>query len=245
MEDKIIEKLSKFGLNTYEAKAYYVLLTSGEMQASSIARAARIPSQRIYDILNSLEKKGFIQTKYTTPKKFIPVPLKQALDFRIKQIKLDFEKKEKELETVKEELSKINIPAKNHIGSQISILEGNEAITSKALEMLQNAKKLVKICGVKPLYVLGCKGNLRKYLKNKVKVFAIGDFDTECIEEIEKTKGKCKIKEVPHHYILIVDDKKLLVVYFDNDGLPYGFYTDNLNFLIPYITYFDTLWHKN
>ncbi len=58
----LVELLKKFfGLNQYEAKAY-IALVKKPMRVGQISGAAKIPKPRVYDVVDSLESKGFIRT---------------------------------------------------------------------------------------------------------------------------------------------------------------------------------------
>ncbi|OMH40657.1 TrmB family transcriptional regulator [Desulfurobacterium indicum] len=247
IDETFVKLLNQYGLTSYEAKAYYALLILGEATATNVAKWAGIPQQRVYDALSALERKGFIHIKHTNPKKFLPFSPRKALENRITQLKLEFELKEQELKKLIPVIEgKVpEVRDKSYTGSQVMILEGNEAIVSKVIEMLSSAEKIVKISGIKPLYVLGCKGSLEKYVRQGVKLFAMGRFDKECVDEIKKLKGEFKEADVSFRYQLIVDDKKLLMVYVDNDNMPYGFYTENSLLIEPYIFYFDKAWESN
>ncbi len=51
--------LGIFGLTYYEEKAYLSLVRMGPSRASELAREANIARQKIYEVLESLEQKGF------------------------------------------------------------------------------------------------------------------------------------------------------------------------------------------
>ncbi len=58
LEDRL---RSLLGLNSYEARAYLVILSSSKpLRPREIAREAEIPYQRIYDTLEKLESKGLV-----------------------------------------------------------------------------------------------------------------------------------------------------------------------------------------
>jgi sugar-specific transcriptional regulator TrmB len=52
------ERLVELGLTTYEAKAYLALVRRDSSAAADVARLARIPRQRVYDVLSTLVHKG-------------------------------------------------------------------------------------------------------------------------------------------------------------------------------------------
>lgn len=72
--------LREMGLSKYEAAAYESLLREGTATASDVAGAAEIPKSRVYDVLDSLETKGFVVVQPGRPKKFGPVSPDVATD---------------------------------------------------------------------------------------------------------------------------------------------------------------------
>ena len=66
--DKIIAELSKLGLTNYEASAYHTLLRRDSFTAAELSLEAEIPRQRIYDVIETLEKKGLCQPRTTSPR---------------------------------------------------------------------------------------------------------------------------------------------------------------------------------
>lgn len=56
--DDICRVLRDLGLTSYEAKAYAVLVQRNASTAVELARAARIPRQRIYDVVDGLVQRG-------------------------------------------------------------------------------------------------------------------------------------------------------------------------------------------
>jgi len=62
-----------FNLNLYETKVWLALLGKGVASAGQIAEISRVPRSRTYDVLESLEKKGFAIIKLGKPVKYIGV----------------------------------------------------------------------------------------------------------------------------------------------------------------------------
>jgi HTH-type transcriptional regulator, sugar sensing transcriptional regulator len=58
-----VEKLTRLGLTSYEAKAYLALTRRGSSTAAQVSRLAVVPRQRIYDVLASLVEKGLASSK--------------------------------------------------------------------------------------------------------------------------------------------------------------------------------------
>jgi len=60
-EREVVEMLRNYGLNGYEAKAYFALLVAGESKAGQLARKSLVPQSKIYEVLESLNDKGFAE----------------------------------------------------------------------------------------------------------------------------------------------------------------------------------------
>ncbi len=80
----MLGKLKEFGLNSYEAKTWAALLLKGTATAGSLSEIAGVPRSRCYDVLESLEKRGFIIAKLGRPIKYIAVSPEEAVE-RLKE----------------------------------------------------------------------------------------------------------------------------------------------------------------
>ena len=74
----MLDQLLKFGFNKYEAIAYLTLVKQGLISASEISSYTEIPNGRIYNVLASLEKKGFCTVYPGTVKKYKAIDPKVA-----------------------------------------------------------------------------------------------------------------------------------------------------------------------
>jgi len=84
-----LNKLKDFGLNTYESKLWTALLSRGVSTAGELSDIATVPRSRSYDVLESLQRKGFIIMKLGKPIKYIAVPPEEVLERIKKKIKKD------------------------------------------------------------------------------------------------------------------------------------------------------------
>ena len=62
-----------FGLNVYETKVWLALLSVGIASAGKVATISGVPRSRTYDVLESLEKRGFAIAKLDKPVKYLGV----------------------------------------------------------------------------------------------------------------------------------------------------------------------------
>ena len=80
---------NSFNLNAYEAKVYTSLLSRGISSAGELSDISGVPRSRCYDVLEGLEKKGFVFQKIGKPIKFIPVHPEQVLETLKKNTKIE------------------------------------------------------------------------------------------------------------------------------------------------------------
>lgn len=77
--EKWVPQLMTLGLNKYEACAYLALLGHPESSAVEVADRARVPRQRIYDVLAKLSERGLIIAKQGRPMRYTALEQKAAL----------------------------------------------------------------------------------------------------------------------------------------------------------------------
>ena len=164
-KETLQELRERFKLNIYEIKIWTSLLSRGVAAASELAEISGVPRSRCYDVLESLEKKGFIIMKIGKPIKYIAVQPEAVVD-RVKK-RLE-EEAEQQIEMV-EKLAETDIFDELELLHKTGIKKINvEDVTDSVVgrnnvnrfikDMLLRAKKSVTI-------VTNEEG-----LKNKVKV---------------------------------------------------------------------------
>lgn len=102
VQKDFLSKLKNFGLNTYESKLWTALLSRGISTAGELSDIASVPRSRSYDVLESLEKKGFIMMKVGKPIKYIAVHPEEVLERVKKRINEDTESRLGILNSIKE-----------------------------------------------------------------------------------------------------------------------------------------------
>ena len=103
VKEELLDKLRRyFSLNLYEVKIWTALLSRGVSTAGELSDIANVPRSRSYDVLESLEKKGFVVMKIGKPIKYIAVPPKEILERVKKNIRSEAEDKVEKLEDLKD-----------------------------------------------------------------------------------------------------------------------------------------------
>ena len=85
VKDEFLSRLRKiFGLNLYEVRVWTALLSRGVSTAGELSDISSVPRSRTYDILESLEKKGFVVMKLGKPIKFVALKPTEVVE-RVKR----------------------------------------------------------------------------------------------------------------------------------------------------------------
>jgi len=102
VKEEFLSKLRRyFSLNLYEVKIWTALLSRGVSTAGELSDIANVPRSRSYDVLESLEKKGFVIMKLGKPIKYIAVPPKEVVERVKKNIKTEAETSMKMIDEIK------------------------------------------------------------------------------------------------------------------------------------------------
>lgn len=141
-----------FNLNIYETKVWLALLSKGIVTAGETAELSGVPRSRTYDVLESLEKRGFAIVKIGKPVKYIAVDPNSVLEKMKTAVMADAQDRVKSLATLREtseyteleQLHKTGIaPVKSEDMS--GFLRGRANIMSKLREVLSNAEREITL----------------------------------------------------------------------------------------------------
>ncbi|MEM3405733.1 MAG: helix-turn-helix domain-containing protein [Candidatus Pacearchaeota archaeon] len=104
VKEEFLSRLRKiFDLNLYEVKVWSALLSRGISTAGELSTISDVPRSRTYDILESLEKKGFIVMKLGKPIKFVALKPEEVIERVKKNLVKEAHEKSKRLEALKGE----------------------------------------------------------------------------------------------------------------------------------------------
>ena len=73
-------------MTDYEIRSYTSLLEIGPATASQLSESSAVPYSKIYEVLGSLEKKGWIEMEHGRPSKYYPKPPSVAMDITKSQL---------------------------------------------------------------------------------------------------------------------------------------------------------------
>lgn len=152
-QDLVKKVRDYFDLNIYETKVWLALLKKGIASAGEVAGISGVPRSRTYDVLESLEKRGFAIAKLGKPAKYIGVKPKIILEKLKNNAKKDAEDRIIQLSKIREtgefaELESLyNSGIKPIKTEDVSVaLRGKSNISNNIRELFRKAKEEIIIC---------------------------------------------------------------------------------------------------
>ncbi len=152
VEKDFLNKLRDFGLNTYESKIWTALLSRGVSTAGELSDIANVPRSRSYDVLESLEKKGFIILKPGKPIKYIAVKPEEVIERIKKKVQEQTEERLQLIEKLKSESVLDELNSLHNQGLELiepsdmtGAIKGRKNIYNQLATMIKNAKKTITI----------------------------------------------------------------------------------------------------
>lgn len=217
-----------FRLNIYEVKIWTSLLSRGIASAAELADISGVPRSRCYDVLESLEKKGFIIMSIGKPIKYLAVQPEAIVDRLKRDLEEKAEKQEQFVENIRQtdtfkELEALhNAPEESIDVSKLSnSINGRDNLNRFIKGLVEKAKENVTIVTTKD----GFKRKVR-VLKNILKELSKKKVDIKIFSEIDKTAakklpGSVKLNEFKtDSRFVIVDNEELLFMGSDKDLEP-------------------------
>lgn len=154
IKQELVKKIKmQFDLNIYETKVWLALISKGVATAGEIAEVSGIPRSRTYDVLESLEKRGFAIAKIGKPIKYIAIKPTLVIEKLKKELVKNTNEKLKVFSKLKEtneyrELEQLHKDGINPIDkSELSAsIKGKNNISAHLNDMVENASNEVIIC---------------------------------------------------------------------------------------------------
>ncbi len=261
VQQELIKKIKDFGLNSYEAKIWTALLSRGVSSAGELSEISNVPRSRTYDVLESLEKKGFIIMKLGKPIKYMAIPPSEVIERVKKKIKDDSLKQEKQIDELKgsdvlAELTSLHTTGIDTVepSELAGVIKNRENIYNHMDLMIKGAEKYVYI-------MTSEKGFLRKIERHKklfkkmadtgVKIRIAAPLSKDMEKANPELKGIVDYKNVSgiNARFIIVDGKEMLFMVTDDVDV-HPSYDSAMWINSPFFTgamkeLFELAWKKN
>lgn len=228
VKNELIGKIKDyFDLNIYETKVWLALLSKGIASAGEIAEMSNVPRSRTYDVLESLEKKGFAIVKLGKPVKYLGVKPKVILEKLKNNVRKDADDRIEILQKIRdtdeytqlEGLYREGIsPAKREDLS--AALKGKSNISNYLREILSEAKKEVIICTSAEEFNSKAKlfiQTLEQLKKSNIKTTIALSGGKDSIMRLQE-KLKLKMKQVNIDAKFFIIDRKEILFYLNKSN---------------------------
>ena len=229
VKEEFLSKLRRFfSLNLYEVKIWTALLSRGVSTAGELSDIANVPRSRSYDVLESLEKKGFVIMKLGKPIKYIAVPPAEVVERVKKNMKLEADEKVKRLDTLK---NTEVIGELNNLHSQgIELIEpvdlsgslkGRHNLYNHLELMVKNAEKNVTIATTAQGFlrkIEGLKSTFEKVKKKGVNIRIAAPITKESADAVKEMAGIAEVRDIGalKSRFCIIDGKEVVFMITDD-----------------------------
>jgi len=242
MNKKLVEKLMKLGLTQYEAQAYIALVRLNEATAAKVAEVSRIPRPKVYDALESLERKGFVYSTSQTPVTYIAKSPSEVISLLKKQYLMAFDELEKELTFLS--TSRVSEAPK------VSFVKNESMLIQDIISHINSANEVIKVCDT--LFIMLENKNLIETLQQAtkrgviVKLFTAKENSSQITtKDISAYAVPESLKWIQDVYFLI--DRRLVIVRITNSAFSsYIGYISSLRSIVAPITImFEKMVHES
>ena len=230
VKEEFLSRLRKiFDLNLYEVKVWTALLSRGVSPAGELSNISDVPRSRTYDILESLEKKGFIIMKLGKPIKFIALKPEEVIERVKRNLVTTVNEKRKRLDEIKgdEVLSELSTLFTQGIKfvepSDLSgSLKGRQNLYNHLDMMIRDAEKTITIVTTadglnRKLEAL--LPSLEKCKKRGIKIRIAAPIDSNNIKVAKDFKkvGEVRRLEKIKARFVIIDSNQLMFMLLDDE----------------------------
>lgn len=230
VKEEFLSRLRKiFDLNLYEVKVWMALLSRGVSTAGELSSISDVPRSRCYDILESLEKKGFVIMKLGKPIKFVALKPEEVIERVKKNLMREAEEKSKRLEKLKgedvlKELNELYTKGIKYVEpTELSgSLRGRQNIYNHIDMLIREAEKSITIVTTaeglnRKLEAL--MPSLEKAKKRKVRIriaAPINEMNKKIAKELSKVAEVRDSQNLKSRFV-IVDSEQIMFMLLDDE----------------------------
>ena len=260
VQKDFLNKLKDFGLNSYEAKLWTALLSRGSATAGELSDIANVPRSRSYDVLESLERKGFIVMKLGKPIKYMVIPPAEVIDRVKKSITDDADKRSEILDSLKksEVLAELNTLHNKGIETVdpmdlSGVVKGRSNLYSYLSGVIKNAKSSVVIMTTDTGFVKKAESlknafNKAKEAGIKIKILAPITKDNRFALNVLSKYAQIRENTVLNARFCVVDDTQVVFMSLDDKmthpNYDFGVWVRTDFFAKAFSNVFENIWNK-
>jgi HTH-type transcriptional regulator, sugar sensing transcriptional regulator len=258
VKEEFLSKLrTYFSLNLYEVKVWTALLSRGVATAGELSDIANVPRSRSYDVLESLEKKGFVVMKFGKPIKYLAVQPSEVVERVKKHMKSEADIKIKRLDEIKDtevidELKTLHTQGIELVEpSDLSgSLKGRHNLYNHLDLMIRNAEKSVVIMTTEQglmRKIEGLKPVMEKVKKRGVKIRIAAPITRENKDAVKDMEDVADVRNTnARARFTIIDGKELMFMVLDDSNVhptyDVGIWVNTPFFASALESLFDEMW---
>jgi len=261
VNEEFLSKLRRaFNLNLYEVKLWTALLSRGVSTAGELSDIADVPRSRTYDVLESLERKGFVIVKPEKPIKYMAISPGEVLARVQNRVGMIAKERTERLQKLSgsEILKELDLLFKQGIEPMqptdfTGALKGRHNLYDHLAMLCKEAEKTIhimtseegllrKVRSIKPL--------LEKAHARGVKIKIAAPVTTKTKETIDRLNGIAEVRKINNvsARFCIIDGKQIMFMLLDDiDVHPtydIGLWVTTPYFALAMRNMFDQLWEK-
>lgn len=189
-----VSRLVSLGLNEQQARAYLALLDVETATANELAKTSRVPRAKLYEVLETLGRRGLLETIPDSPQRFRANPLTAYYDTRVDELRSE----ERQLKRTIGDLMVQLLPKPRDAAQEserdfVLIARGRGALVSNCKQLVERAERRILVLG--DTLVLA---RLRLYEDLLLRLAAF------------RSKGDLRIL-VPSNVVTVVDGRRIHV----------------------------------
>ena len=219
VNEEFLSKLRRvFDLNLYEVKLWTALLSRGVSTAGELSDMADVPRSRTYDVLESLERKGFIIVKPEKPIGYMAIAPDEVLSRVSKRVADEAEERSKQLKTL----------STSDVLNELILLykQGIEPMqptnfAKDCYELAKNAQKSINLATTEEgiiRKIRTLKPTFEKAKERGVKIRIMAPVNEKTQESLDKLKDIAEIKDIKNvnARFAIIDGEQILFMLMDD-----------------------------
>lgn len=255
--EKIKKEMVKFGLTHNQAKIYIYLGKYGAKTAPEVVKSLGMPRTETYFILNTLQSKGIVTAEFSSPTRYVALPIEQAISTLINTEKENLNilaKQEKSVTEMWKEIPAFAIETTELKQDRLQTMEGTGQIYSKIKDMIKTAREQIIVFGSEKDISRFYHSEIIEMMFNQPLIDAriiispalrIPDF----LSELDKKKIKMMSDEENDNQCFVIKDRDEIMLFLRNATHPshnvFAMWSDSKSLNEPLLRLFEYSWERS
>jgi len=244
---ELVEKFRSLGLSPNEIKVYLLLISQGPLTAKEISDYAMVPFSKIYMILNSLERKGWITSSVGRPIKYSARAPQEAVEIVRKNLERSMNEA---AEYIAKELQPIYERMSVSVQPNILLFYGEPNISMKMVDVILNSRKELMLAihhRLETLFEYSSRlSSMANVLKNRPRIRVL--VSKNLVDEIMplvSIGAEVRYRDEMYGGGAIADDREAIIILDKGEVYSTAIWSTHHSLIELAKAYFDKLWEKS